>query len=195
MRSDEELMAAYVKGDQEAFRELFRRYAPVVLGIARRGAGSRDEAEDLVQQTFLQVHRGRLDFRPDARLRPWLLTIALNVKREFLRRQVRNPVRTVDAEMLDGWASEQGDPERAVGDARVRLAVERLPGPQREVVELHWFAGLSFGEIAQALGATESAVKLRAFRAYRVLRDHFEAIANGRNAQGTADRNPTDGLQ
>lgn len=187
-------MAGYVKGDQEAFRELFRRYAPVVLGIARRGAGSRDEAEDLVQQTFLQVHRGRLDFRPDARVRPWLLTIALNVKREFLRRQVRNPVRTVDAETLNGWASEQGDPERAVRDARVRLAVERLPELQREVVELHWFAGLSFGEIAQALGATESAVKLRAFRAYRVLRDHFEATANGPNVRRTAVRNPADGL-
>jgi len=195
MRSDEELMAAYVNGDQEAFRTLFRRYAPVVLAIAMRGLHHRDQADDLVQQTFLQVHRGRFDFRPDARLRPWLLTIALNVKREFLRRRGRDPLTPVEAETLNGYAGERGDPETALRGARIRAAVRQLPDHQREVVELHWFDGLSFSEIAHAVGVKHSTVKLRAFRAYRALRDVLGAGITDAGATTPSDRKLTDELR
>jgi len=69
MKSDEELMAAYVAGDQAAFEELFRRYAPALLRVIGRQLSSPGEAHDLVQQTFLQLHRARYDFKPGARLR------------------------------------------------------------------------------------------------------------------------------
>jgi DNA-directed RNA polymerase specialized sigma24 family protein len=186
MRSDEELMAAYVRGDQEAFRELFRRYAPLVLGIVTRGVASRDDAEDLVQQTFLHVHRGRFDFRQDAR--------ALNVRREFSRRWGRYPATLVAPGALNGWASDCGDPETALRAARIRAAVQQLPDHQREVVELHWFAGLSFSEIAHAVGAKHSAVKVRAFRAYRVLRDRLGAGTEDSGAAAPADRRLSDEL-
>src|SRR5438128_1919265 len=91
MRSDEELMRAYVSGDSAAFRELFERYGPVLLRVMRHQLRRPEEARDLVQQTFLQLHRSRLDFREGAQLRPWLFTIAMNLKREYFRRAGRRP--------------------------------------------------------------------------------------------------------
>src|SRR4051794_26555021 len=78
-RSDEELMAAYIDGDAAAFRGLFERHAAVLYRLARRRLNSDDDARDVVQQTLLQMHRARNDFRRGSRLRPWLFTIAMNL--------------------------------------------------------------------------------------------------------------------
>src|SRR5215467_10802579 len=164
MRSDEELMLAYTDGDESAFRELFRRYAPVLLRLCTRQVGRPADAQDLVQQTFLQLHRARRDFRADMRLRPWIMTIALNLARDLLRRRGRRPETQVDEATLPAVpASGGGD---ADGDAdvarRVRLALSGLPREQREVIELHWFEQLSFAEIAGIVGASSGAVRVRA---------------------------------
>ena len=87
-------MAAYVGGDRSAFAVLFERYAPRLLRLMQRDLGRGEDAHDLVQQTFLQLHRARRDFRAGAKLRPWLFTIALNLKRQHFRRQGRRPART-----------------------------------------------------------------------------------------------------
>jgi RNA polymerase sigma-70 factor (ECF subfamily) len=170
MCSDEELMAAYVGGDEQAFAELFRRYAPWMLRLLVRGLPSREEANDLLQQTFLHVHRARADFDTGRRVRPWVVAIALNVKREHLRRLQRRGEFQLDESEHREPAATTGDPERSSEAARVRRALYRLSDAQREVLELHWFAGLPFSEIADVVGAKHSAVKVRAHRAYRELR-------------------------
>ena len=71
-RTDEELFLAYVDGDRAAFAELFERYGPLVGRLVRRRVFDRDAAQDLVQQTFFQLHRARADFRRDGKLRPWV---------------------------------------------------------------------------------------------------------------------------
>ena len=174
-RTDEELMGDYVRGDPAAFRTLFRRYAPLLLSVMRRHVRSEEDCADLVQQTFLQVHRARADFDTSRRLRPWLFTIALNLKREHFRRTGR---RKEDPLELDGRqdpsvpALDLEGSERAM---QVRRALEGLPEAQREVIELHWFAGLPFPDIADALGASHTAVKVRAHRGYKRLRAVLEA--------------------
>src|SRR5215211_6971161 len=70
--TDETLMAAYIAGDRAAFDQLFARHAPALLGMMRRHVRSGDLANDLLQQTFLQLHRARFDFKQGALLRPWL---------------------------------------------------------------------------------------------------------------------------
>jgi RNA polymerase sigma-70 factor (ECF subfamily) len=169
--SDEELMQAYQGGNAAAFDELFARYASVLLGVMQRQLRTPEEAHDLVQQTFLQLHRARHDFRADAKLRPWLFTIALNLKREHFRRVKRRPESEL---VLDG----HGDPGAAAHDVEryeaantLARALEKLPAAQREVIELHWFGELSFNEIAKLLGASLSAVKVRAHRGYTSLRE------------------------
>jgi RNA polymerase sigma factor (sigma-70 family) len=170
-RSDEQLMEAYAAGDAAAFRVIFERYAPLLMRAMLRELYAREEANDLVQQTFLQLHRARADFDAGQKLKPWVFTIAMNLKREYFRRKKRRPERSLDAESM---------PEPAVGalgaarvDARRTLArvMGDLPADQREVIELHWFDGLEFPEVATVVGASVSAVKVRAHRGYVRLRE------------------------
>ena len=174
MRSDEELMAAYVAGDRSSFDELFRRYAPILFSILQRQLGSVHDARDLVQQTFLQLHRARADFDQTARLRPWLFTIALNLKREHFRRQNRRPEAPLELDGRTDPAVLPHDITRDEVDRSVRRAVDQLPADHREVIVLHWFEGLSFPEISEIVGASLSAVKVRAHRGYVALRKILE---------------------
>lgn len=163
-------MAAYVKGDSSAFRSIFERFAPLLLRAMLRELYVREEANDLVQQTFLQLHRARADFDPGQKLKPWIFTIAMNLKREYFRRRKRRPERSLDAETAEPAVA-------ALGAARVEAqrtlsrALADLPADQREVIELHWFDGLEFPEVAQVVGASVSAVKVRAHRGYVRLRE------------------------
>jgi len=174
MRSDEELMLAYANGDERAFRELFQRYAPVLLRLCTRQVGRPADAQDLVQQTFLQLHRARRDFRADMRLRPWVMTIALNLARDLLRRRGRRPETRVDEATLPAVPAGSGAYADADVARRVRLALSGLPREQREVIELHWFEQLSFAEIAGIVGATSGAVRVRAHRGYVTLRKSLD---------------------
>jgi len=169
-KSDEALMAHYIAGDTEAFRSIFARYRGPLLRLMRRAVSGHD-AEELVQQTFLQVHRARHDFDRGSRLRPWLYTIAINVRHQFLRRALRHrrKVRALSRERR-GWATLPPD---VVLRRLVHRALAALPVAQRVVVELHWFRGLSFVEIAERVGATPVAVRLRAHRGYRRLRERL----------------------
>lgn len=166
--SDEELMIAYVAGDQAAFRELFERYAAPLLRVLARDLSAREEAHDLVQQTFLHLHRARNEFDRTLRVRPWIYTIALNLKREHLRRRKRRPEHAVELEGLPGASDGSGRTE-AAND--LHRALSTLPADQREVIELHWFADLEFKEIATIVGASLTAVKVRAHRGYGRLRE------------------------
>lgn len=168
-------MAAYVGGDRQAFAELFRRYAPRLLRLLRRDLQRGEDAHDLVQQTFLQLHRARHDFRAGARLRPWLYTIALNLERQHFRRLGRRPEASLPVDVVPEPVAPHGDPESPIHDAELRAVLDRLPDAQREVIVLHWFEGLSFREIAAVVGASQPAVKVRAHRGYNRLRELLEA--------------------
>ena len=170
MRSDEELMAAYIGGDAQAFVELFDRYAAQLRRTLRYQLKRPEDAEDLLQQTFLQLHKSRLDFKPGHALRPWLFTIAINLKREHFRRVRRRPESPLS---LDG----RRDPAVAGAELQleaaeqVRYALSRLPDDQREVISLHWLGGVPLPEVAEIVGASLSAVKVRAHRGYTKMRE------------------------
>ena len=185
-RTDEQLMAAYVGGERAAFGELFARYGPRLVRLFSRDLGGRDEVHDLVQQTFLQLHRARRDFRVDAKLRPWLFTIALNLKRQHFRRLGRRGEASLEDTNAAEPVAPRGNPEADVRDAQLRRALDRLPEAQREVIVLHWFEGLSFREIADAVGAGVSAVKVRAHRGYGRLRDLMADANPNAPVPGTA---------
>jgi RNA polymerase sigma-70 factor (ECF subfamily) len=194
MQSDEELMAAYVAGDTAAFEELFRRYAPALLRVIGRQLASPGEAHDLVQQTFLQLHRARHDFKPGARLRPWIFTIALNLKREHFRRLRRRPEAPLELDGRNDPAILPESPERAENQRAVRTALDQLPPDHREVIVLHWFEGLSFPEVSAVVGASVSAVKVRAHRGYVALRKLLAQTGNRPDAAGIPPEND-DGMR
>jgi RNA polymerase sigma-70 factor (ECF subfamily) len=159
-------MAAYIVGDAMAFRELFRRYSPRLRALLRHQ--SIDDPADVVQQTFLQLHRARGTYQAGAPFRPWLMTIARNLKREQIRRWRRQPRRTeLTAELMP---KASGNAESALEVQRALAAMNELPPAERAVITLHATQGLSVAETAQRLGTSEAAVKARAHRAYRRLR-------------------------
>src|SRR5712692_6151397 len=179
---DEALMAAYQKGDGRAFETLFSRYQDRIFGYFVRNFSDRSLAEDLFQRTFLHVHRARAAYNPARPFVSWVFSIASNLGKDELKHRARRPG---DA----NWSAPEDTPERpAIGldpearllaqerSARVEVALAKLPDSQREVIILHKLEGLSFPEIADVLAEEVEAVKARAFRGYRALR---ELLAEG----------------
>lgn len=201
-------MAAYCAGDHAAFDTLFRRYAQRLFHVIRRQVRSEEDARELVQQAFLHLHRARLDFRQDAKLRPWLFTIALNLKREYFRRKGRRPEAPLELDGKNDPREEPYDPLRKEQAYRVRRALAELPEGQREVIVLHWLEEMPFAEVAVAVGASVTAVKVRAHRGYERLRrllaegdsgsisrtDERSAAPEGDNQNGDSGISPPGGV-
>lgn len=173
--SDEELMLAYREGDAQALRELFSRYAGPLTRAVTRMLRDEERSRDVVQQTFLQVHRARADFDRSRSFRPWLYTIGLNLARDELRRRGRRPEESLEYEPAGDEPTQEQAVQRSENRARLEAALAELSAEQREVVVLHWFEGLSFAEIATTTGAGLSAVKVRAHRAYKKMRQLLES--------------------
>jgi RNA polymerase sigma-70 factor (ECF subfamily) len=177
-RAIDEIMNRYAQGEDGAFDELYRRGGPRVRGFLLRLCGEASLADDLVQESFLRVHRARGSFVAGAAALPWMLAIARNAFRDHIRRVQARP-KTQGMSGPEGEERQHEAPPSARGDealaARETLEVVRrtlaeLPVLQREAFVLLRFEGLSVSEAASVLSATEGAVKVRAFRAYEALR-------------------------
>ena len=172
-------MAAYVAGDARAFEQLFARLAPRVHRFFLRSFRESAVADDLLQVTFMKVHRAREQYRMDLRVAPWIFTVAARVRLDELRRRRRMP-EDADEEVLaradEAAAQEAAPPPGNDVQEAVRAALERLPESQRTVIHLHRYEGMTFVEIAQVLGTTPGAVKLRAFRGYERLRRDLDGV-------------------
>lgn len=167
---DADLMRSYQRGDETAFQVLFQRHGHRIFRYFVHYTGDRAQAEDLLQQTWLQLHRARARFRPDEPFLPWLYTIAANLRRNSARARARSGADlTRDGELPEPPPPALGDAEGR--DLAVRQAVAALPESYRDVILLHRWHELGFAEIARILGTTEGAVKLRAHRGYLCLRE------------------------
>jgi RNA polymerase sigma factor (sigma-70 family) len=175
-RSDEVLMARFCEGDSAAFDALFQRYARPVHGYLARLTGSPSTAEDLVQLTFLSLVRARGRFQPGSRFKPWLYAIATNAARDSQRRGRRPEELTPEGELPASIPADTPGPRDSGLENAVQRALAQLPEGQRIPILLHRFEGMSFAEVADAMGLTESAVKVRAHRGYERLRELLAAL-------------------
>ena len=169
-RSDESLMGAYCSGKTDALGELFDRYALRVEALVRRSTGDAALARDITQTTFLSLVRGRSRYPQDCQFRPWLFTIAMNALRDHLRRRKREVLTSSDALLAhDEFYVERfrdAGLQRALTQALSQLSLE-----QRQVIVLHQLEEFSFAEIAEIVGCSRSAAKVRAHRGYEKLRN------------------------
>lgn len=180
-------MSRYAQGDTAAFVTVHRGLAPRVRGFLLRLCGDRALADDLTQETFLRMHRARGTFAEDAPVVPWALAIARNTFRDRLRtstRERRIPEALTSSANAQEFPSHEGHGEqfviaREVAET-VRTTLAALPVSQREAFVLLRFEGLSVAEAAEILGASATAVKLRAFRAYEALRASLQSTRGGR---------------
>jgi RNA polymerase sigma-70 factor (ECF subfamily) len=197
--SDEALMDAYRAGDLRAFDALFARHAAAIYRFFFRSFRDAAVCEDLLQITFLNMHRGRETFRTvderaaeiggngardggptstgtsTAGVRRWMFGIAGRVRLDEWRKRKRN---LEDLEREETTREPEQPPE-APEDPRIALllaALSKLPEIPRQIIHLHRFEELSFREIGDILGLSEGAVKLRAFRGYERLRDELKGL-------------------
>lgn len=158
---DEELMLAYCGGDGGAFEALYARHRARLFRFILRSVKLRAAAEELYQEVWMRVIEARASYRPTARFRTWLYTIAHNRMVDHWRRSGAS-TSSLDVEDLPG--NDPGPERHAQGRealAKFLGALEALPPAQREAFLLHEEGGLSVAEIAAATGANEEAAKSR----------------------------------
>ena len=180
--SDEQIVERALAGDHDAFGEIVRRWERRIFALAYGMLGREEDARDAAQETFIAAFRNLSGFRGEAKVSSWLHRIAVN---QCITRQRRAKVRGETS--LEGAAEEGGAQFAAPGSsspariaegrertAAVRRAVQALPPELREVIVLKEFEGLTFQEIADALGVPLSTVKSRLYTALKQLRLRLE---------------------
>jgi len=165
-------MAAAQEGDADAYQRLLTELLPFVGGIVRGRVGGDPAAEDIVQEVLLSIHTARHTFRPERPLEPWVRTIARNAVIDWTRRLARARKRESDVDADDLAAPDPDGPAKALSPG-VERALSSLPQAQREAVVMLKLEGLTVAEAAERAGTTPGALKLRAHRGYRALRDLF----------------------
>lgn len=170
---DDALMIRTAQGEEAAFRLLVQRWEGQVRSFLIHMLGSVEEAEDLAQDTFVQVFRKAGSYRAEGLFRSWLMRIAGNLARSRLRR--RSLLRWVrfDPVRHDRGSGQTGpDDQLELGERReaIRTALDRLPARQREALVLHRFQGMRYREVATAMDTTVPGVESLIQRALAALR-------------------------
>jgi RNA polymerase sigma-70 factor (ECF subfamily) len=191
MSDAKELMAQYCDGDASAFRALYALVAPRLLGYLLKMARERAVAEDLLQLTFMKLHRARGAYVRGADPLPWIYSIAHRTFLDEARRKQRAVVRVGEGDELPeqqadlrGEAEDRRDEPRADPElVKAALdALSELPAQQREAVVLTKLDGKSVAEAAEIAGTSVGAMKVRAHRGYEALRKLLGRAAPGHAA-------------
>lgn len=172
--SDLSLLERSAAGDRDAFDAIVARHGASVYRLARLLAPRTDEAEDVLQQTFLAAWKGAARFRGEASARTWLLAIARNAALGFRRRRQREPVAETPLDELGlqaGWGGLDPEALAVAAEHRELLAAgfAALAPEDREVITLRDLEGLSGEETAALLGIGVAAMKSRLHRARMTL--------------------------
>ena len=188
-RTDEALVEAYLQGDRAALAELIGRFRQDLLNFLTRYLNSHAAAEDVFQETFLQVHLSADMFDPTRRFRPWLFTIAANKARDYHRKHNKRTSVSLSAwvnkneegsSFVDLLEADLPNPDAPVLDAErsrlVRGVVDSLPAHLREILLLSYFQRLSYGQIAGTLHIPLGTVKSRLHTAVATFAKAWKAV-------------------
>ncbi len=166
------------RGDDGAFAQLVRRYEAPLYNYLKRMTGNASDAQDLFQETFLRVHRHARRFKEGRPFKPWLYRIATNLSIDFVRKRARHGVVRLETDERAG--AERADPKTTAANPRaaaigvetaerLSAAIAELPSKHRAVFLMARYDGLSYGDIADALGIPVGTVKSRMNKAVRQL--------------------------
>ena len=173
-RTDEQLLGDYLDGHRPAFRALMERYSQELVHFLTRFLGSRAAAEDVFQETFLQIHQSAETFDTSRRFKPWLFTIAANKARDHHRRNTRRQAMSLSATIgdegegqryVDLLEADLPSPDEPIADAErsrlVRGAIDSMPVHLREILLMSYFQRMSYNQIADSLEIPLGTVKSR----------------------------------
>ncbi len=165
-----DLMTRYQEADSEATARLIAFASPLLYRFLASQLGSRSEAEDLLQEVWLKVHRARHTYRPGEPVLPWLYAIARHVRVDNYRKRRRVSAHETAMEILPEPVFHPGAATQAHSAPAWETLLAELPESQREVVTLLKVNELSLEEVARVTSSTVGAVKQKAHRAYERLR-------------------------
>lgn len=169
-----DLMVRYQQGDAAAVETLVTNLSPALLRFCSGPGMSRSDAEDLLQDCWLRIHRARHTYLPSEPLLPWIFAVARHARLDAYRRRRRLGSREVLVAGTPEPASAVPRPGSGVMDL-----VNRLPDGQREVIVMLKVVGMSLEEVARATSSTAGAIKQKAHRAYAALRGMLAAEGRG----------------
>src|SRR5215213_9015403 len=180
--TDEELVARSIRGDTESFNELILRWERPIYVLAYRVIGREEDARDVCQETFLRAFRALPGFKGQAKFSSWLYRIALNLCRDWIRRQRRAPVMQMPEGVEVGELIAERGPVESIEDlvgrrqlsAVVEQAMALLPEEQRTAIILKEYHGMTFQEIADLQACPLSTVKTRLYQGLAVLRRQLQ---------------------
>jgi RNA polymerase sigma-70 factor, ECF subfamily len=180
--TDDELVAKSIGGDAESFNQLILRWERPIYALAYRVIGREEEARDVCQETFLRAFRALPGFKGQAKFSSWLYRIALNLCRDWIRRQRRAPVSQMPEGIDPGELAAERGPVESIEElvsrrelsAVVEEAMASLPEEQRTAIILKEYHGMTFQEIAEMQGCPLSTVKTRLYQGLTVLRRQLE---------------------
>lgn len=159
---DEILLHKVAGQDEEAFGELYHRFALSLYNFLARMCGDTAVAEDILQEVFVAVWKGASRFRGEAKVKTWLFNIAYKQAATWLRRRGNRPdVGALSVDDLPLGEDIEKQTHKRWRDQRVRQAVEKLSPDHRVVVVLAFYYNLSYTEIAQVMGCPVGTVKSR----------------------------------
>ncbi|MCC6441991.1 MAG: RNA polymerase sigma factor [Armatimonadetes bacterium] len=179
---DMDAVERFKQGDARAFEWLFRKYQTYVYNIGYSILGNSEDAGDLVQESFLSVHRSIKTFNRRSAFSTWLYKIAYNQSITLLRKR-RGHVSLEDIQE-EGFEPQDGESVEAIVQARdaqaeIHRVLETLPPDYRAVLALRHFQDLSYEEIAEVVGASVAAIKIRLHRARKMFKDQYERLQAG----------------
>jgi len=182
--SDAVAVAQACAGDADAFRALVDRYSRRIFRLAYRMTANEQDAEDVVQETFLRAYRRLAQFESRANFGTWVFRIAVNAALDLMRKRQRHEQRPSaagsDSEQMPSLSSSDPAPDRLVFSAEVKQRVASvlagLTATERTAFVLRHFEGMSIEEIGDVLGLRESATKNTVFRAVQKLRKQLEPL-------------------
>lgn len=193
--TDEQLLADYLASQADRFELLVRRHSPELFRFLVRFTGSAASAEDIVQETFLQVHLSAASFDRSRKFKPWLFTIAANKARDLLRSRARRPEVPLDAHVgadgeqegqrfVDFLADVSKVPSGALeqGEERefVRSILTKMPDHLKEVLILSYYHRFPYKQIAEVLDVPLGTVKSRLHSAVGYFAQAYRAAARER---------------
>jgi RNA polymerase sigma-70 factor (ECF subfamily) len=181
-RTDEELVARAQGGDIESFNQLIVRWERPIYALAYRVIGREEDARDVCQDAFLRAYRALPGFKGQAKFSSWLYRIALNLCRDWIRRQRRAPVSQLPEDTDASELAAETGPVESIEDlvarrelsAIVAEAMSVLSDEQRTAIILKEYHGMTFQEIADMQGCPLSTVKTRLYQGLSLLRRRLE---------------------
>ena len=182
---DAQIVRQVLRGKREMFGLLLERYQKPIFNFIYRFYGNHDLAQELTQETFLRAYQFLKSYDTNRKFSTWLYTVAKNLCIDELKKRkaareipLDDAIAFVERKGADGApvADQRTQAIRREEDTRLLAALRELPVPARTVLLFHYFQGLSYQEIGEALSLPVSTVKIRIFRAKKALLEQYKRI-------------------